>query len=283
MFGFEFLDSLSIPGAPAHPNEDAFGLLPNAAVVLDGATGLSEPLMPGKSDAGWLAQFGVRRLLAHLHDGNTPTGAVRHAMEDAEKSFTALRRRVPAEVYETPFASMMLLVAEEEAIEALWFGDCAALIKPPGEPVVVLGDTLTKRELEAARVAGLAATHNLSPAAGHNRPEFLHALRRARNSVNTAKGGWLFGTDPRAADHVARRTLGMTRDSLVLIASDGLLALVSDYRAYDAERLVSAATSGGLAELGRQLRAIETADAEGQRYPRFKTSDDATAVLLRIA
>jgi hypothetical protein len=98
MLHFEFLDSLSVPGAPAHPNEDAFGLLPNAAVVLDGATGLSEPLMPGKSDAGWLAKFGARRLLAHLQDGNTPTEAVRHAMEDAEKYCAALRRRLPAEV-----------------------------------------------------------------------------------------------------------------------------------------------------------------------------------------
>jgi serine/threonine protein phosphatase PrpC len=182
-----------------------------------------------------------------------------------------------------PFASMMLLVTEEEAIEALWFGDCAALIKLPDKPVVVLGDTLAKRELEAARVARLAAAHNISPAAGHNRPEFLPALRRARNTVNTREGGWLFGTDPRAADHLARRTLDVQRDSLVLLASDGFVALVSDYRAYDAEALVLAATSRGLAELGRQLREIEAADAEGQRYPRFKASDDATAVLLRLA
>jgi len=283
MVRFELLDSLSIPGAPAHPNEDAFGLLPNAAVVLDGATGLNEPLMPGKSDAGWLAQFGARRLLAHLQDGSAPTKAVRHAMEDAEKSFTALRRRVPAELYEMPFAPMMLLFAEEEAIEALWFGDCAALIKLPGEPVVALGETLAKRELEAARVARLAAIHNIAPAAGHNRPEFLFALRRARNTVNTKEGGWLFGTDPSAADHLARRTLDVREDSLVLLATDGFLALVSDYGAYDAEALVLAATSRGLAELGRQLREIETADAEGQRYPRFKASDDATAVLLRLA
>jgi serine/threonine protein phosphatase PrpC len=283
MLRFELADSLSIPGQAAHPNEDAFGMLPNAAVVLDGATSLSEPLMPGKSDAGWLAQFGVRRLLAHLQDGDMPTEAARHAMEDAEKSFTALRRRVPTEVYEMPFASMMLLVAKDETVEALWFGDCAALIKLPDEPVVVLGDTLAKRELEAARVARLAATHNLSPAAGHNRPKFLHALRRARNTVNTEKGGWLFGIDACAADRVARRTLDVQRNSVVLLATDGFLALVSDYRAYDAEGLVAAATSRGLAELGRQLREIETADAEGQQYPRFKASDDATALLLRLA
>ena len=35
--------------------------------------------------------------------------------------------------------------------------------------------------------------------------------------------------------------------------------------------------------LGRELRAIETADAAGARHPRFKPSDDATALLMRLS
>jgi hypothetical protein len=280
---FELLDSLSIPGDAAKANEDAFGILPNAAVVLDGATGLGDPLMPGKSDAAWLAQFGARRLLAHLHDGDPPRDAVRHAMEDAGRSFAALRRRVPANTYEIPFASMMFVRGNGEGIEALWFGDCAALLKQPDEPAILLGDTLAKRELEAARVARLAAAHNLSPAAGHNRPEYLVALRRARNLVNSERGGWLFGPQPIAAEHTSHRQFTAPKGSLVLLATDGFLALVSDYRRYDAEGLLLAAASQGLSNLGDELRQIETADANGSRYPRFKTSDDATAVLLRIA
>jgi hypothetical protein len=34
--------------------------------------------------------------------------------------------------------------------------------------------------------------------------------------------------------------------------------------------------------LGRELRALETADAAAARFPRFKQSDDATAILLRL-
>lgn len=280
---FALIDSLSIPADPEKPNEDAFGVLDTAAVVLDGATGLCDPLMPGKSDAAWLARFGVRRLLAHLSDGDDPGLGIRHAMEDAERSFAALRRRAPAERYENPFASMMLIAAAEASLEARWFGDCAALVKPPGEPVTVLGDTLAKRELEAARVAKLAARHWLAPAAGHNRPEYLAALRRARNTVNSDTGGWLFGPDPRAADHATRCAVPAPAGTLALLASDGFLALVSDYGRYDAEGLFAAATSSGLEKLGSELRKIEAADAEGRRYPRFKTSDDATAVLLRVS
>lgn len=283
MTSFELIDSISLPGNPAKPNDDAFAITKSAAVVLDGATGLGEPLMPGKSDAAWLAQFGARRLLAHLQGGDVPHEAVRHAMQDAEKSFEALRRREPAETYEIPFASMMFVAGTEQGFHALWFGDCASLVKCPDEPVAIIGETLAKRELEAARVARLAAKHALAPATGHDRPEFLHALRRARNTVNTEKGGWLFGPNPIATDHVAQRSVGASEGTLVLLATDGFLALVSDYRRYDAESLFAAAVSHGLDKLGKELREIEAADADGRRYPRFKTSDDATAVLLRIA
>src|SRR3954449_3097180 len=103
MMRFELIDSFSVPADPEKPNEDAFGFSDGAAVVLDGATGLSDPLMPGKSDPAWLAQFASRRLLAHLNDGEDSDTAVRLAMEDAERSFAALRRRAPAETYEVPF------------------------------------------------------------------------------------------------------------------------------------------------------------------------------------
>ena len=57
---FEFIDALSIPGHPAKPNDDAWGQTSGAAVVLDGATNLGDSLLPGESDAAWLARFGAR-------------------------------------------------------------------------------------------------------------------------------------------------------------------------------------------------------------------------------
>ena len=72
---FELLDSLSLPGDASKPNEDAFAHSESAAVVFDGATSLGDPLMPGPSDAAWIAQFGARRLLAHLKEGEAPRAA----------------------------------------------------------------------------------------------------------------------------------------------------------------------------------------------------------------
>src|SRR6202000_105896 len=99
--------------------------------VMDGATGLGESLMPGKSDAAWLAAVGAGRLMSYARGGACPHEAVSAALFDAQTSFEALRKRPPSETWEMPFSSMMFVAENPHGIEALWFGDCAALLKRP--------------------------------------------------------------------------------------------------------------------------------------------------------
>jgi hypothetical protein len=276
------LQSLSLPGDPAKANEDAFGHDAQAAVGIDGATPLGDSLMPGPSDAAWIAQFGARRLLAHLRDGMSARKALRAALADTQKSFEALRRHPPEEMWQTPCASMMLAAPGQGSVEFLWFGDCAALIKQGDAAVTVVGETLDKRAAEARAAQVLAKEKNLSPAAGLSRPEFIGALRASRNRINSGNS-WLFSPDARAASHVSRRVVKVAPGSVLLLASDGFLALASDYGAYSADSLMTAAMNTGLKALGEELRAIEAGDVGGDKFPRFKKSDDATALLLRIS
>jgi len=278
----ELLQSLSLPGDPAKPNEDSFANRQGAAVVIDGATMLGEGLMPGPSDAAWIAQFGARRLMAHLGEGNGARKALRAALADSQKSFEALRRRPPEEKWQTPCASMMLAVRGETGVEFLWFGDCVALVGQDDGAVAVVGEAFDKRADEAERARGMAKEKGLSPAAGLNRPEFIDTLRAGRNRINSG-GDWLFSPDVRAASHVSRRMVKARPGSMLLLASDGFLALASDYGAYGADGLITAAMEKGLATLGKELRAIEAGDAGGDRFPRLKKSDDATALLLRLS
>ena len=279
---FTFIDALSLPGDPAKSNDDAWGQTGTAAVVLDGATNLGEPLLPGDSDAAWLSRFGARRLMAHVQEGAAARDALKIALSDAQRSFAGLRRRAPRHNHENPYASMMFVCAGDGGFEALWFGDCAALVKSPEGTTQIVGDAFDKRAAEARRVRMLAQAKGLAPAARASRPEFLSALRAARDTVNTEKGGWLFGPDPKAADHVRSVHVAAAAGAVVLLASDGFLALACDYGAYDAGALIDAACSRGLEALGIELRNIEREDRDGLKFPRFKTSDDATAVLLRL-
>ena len=279
---FVLEDSLSLPGDPAKANEDAFAHGDQAAVVIDGATPLGEGLMPGPSDAQWIAQFGARRLMAHLREGEGPRKALRAALADAQKSFEALRRHEPEEMWQTPCASMMLAVPGTSGLEFLWYGDCAALMKQGDAAVTVVGETMDKRAAEAQRAQNIAQEKKLPPASALSRPEFITALRASRNRINSA-GNWLFSPDVKAAAHVSRRSLKVAGGSALLLATDGFLALASDYGADSADGLMAAALDKGLAALGAELRAIEAQDSSGDRFPRFKKSDDATALLLRIS
>lgn len=275
---FELLDSLSLPGDTAKPNEDAMGHGGSAAVVLDGATPLGDPLMPGNSDAQWIAAFGARRILAHLREGEGARKALRGALADAEKSFNALRRGPLEDVWQTPCASMILAVESESEVELLWFGDCGALLGHGGA-VTVIGEAFDKKAGEAA-LAQQAARKTSKPATDRAHHQAMH--RKRRNRVNSGDY-WLFSPDARAAAHVSRRVVKAQVGAHLLLASDGFLALASDYGAYDEAGLVRACLDKGLAALGEELRAIENSDAQAEKFPRFKKSDDATALLLRLA
>jgi serine/threonine protein phosphatase PrpC len=278
---FELLESLSLPGDTSKPNEDSFSHAPGFACVIDGATVLGENLMPGRSDAQWIAQFGARRLRAHA-EANTGSSRdmLRAAAADAEKSFAALRKRPPAETYETPLASLMALFIRAGALDALWFGDCGALIKSPDGAVSVVGEAIKSRARERSRVSSLAEPEGA--AATTVREKFLPALRASRNRVNKKGGDWLFAPDATCAAHVKETRLHVQAGSLIMLASDGFFALASDYGRYSTDGLMSAAVQGGLAALGEEIRAIEEADPNGVSFPRFKRSDDATAVLLAL-
>ena len=127
-----------------------------------------------------------------------------------------------------------------------------------------------------------ARKKRISPAHGLSRQAFLSELRATRNRINGGDN-WLFTPEPKAGAHAGRRVMKAAAGTHLLLASDGFLALASDYGAYGPDSLMTAALDKGLAALGAQLRAIEDADAGGDRFARFKKSDDCTALVLRLA
>jgi hypothetical protein len=68
-----------------------------------------------------------------------------------------------------------------------------------------------------------------------------------------------------------------------LLCTDGFAALCDQYGRYSPADLVAAAKSQGLKALLAELRHVErTEDPDGLLYPRFKISDDATALLFEV-
>jgi hypothetical protein len=274
----EIIDALSVAGDRAKVNDDGFGAAGNRLWVLDGATGLGASLLPGKSDAAWLARTANRLLHTH-HAVRDTDQLVTIVIEGLVSAFADERIAQPEARWQLPCAALLLLTFEPDAVEAVWLGDCRAVLQI-GASIVSCGET---PEGEAAERAYAAALGQGAGAGAMLRSETVMAsLRESRERFNTGAGRWVLGLEPQAVVHLQRLRFARNGPVTGLAMSDGFSALELKYERYDAGALLRAAQHQGLAALAGELRTIEDReDPDGVLFPRFKRSDDATAVLFR--
>ena len=282
---FTILDRISWPGDPDKPNEDICGVSGDWAWVID--TSIfpgTVPVMHETSDAVWLASFADERLSNLAPNAEDGVTLLRHVMEEARVAYRAV---APVERHEDfvtwPLGAMTLVRRKDNVLDAWTFGDTTAYVRQPGGTVQVLGDAPGLRETEAAMAADLMRQAGSRPTAILAEPVFLAWLggRRERQRKSGIPPA-LLSLNPDAADRLRHETAPCEDGTAILLASDGFSALVDLYRAMDAGALVEAALTSGLEPLAKLAREIETErDPDGTLYPRFKLSDDTTAILLR--
>lgn len=292
MATLRILDSVSHPGDPARPNEDAAGGNKFGAFVIDGATGLGgRPLLAGHSpggtsDAAWLARFAKDCFEEKLVAANSVPEVVRALNGCVARLVAEASAGEAVEPWALPTASFQLVRAEADAIVTYGLGDCRLFVLGADGRVIdasaIAGSAVN--EQEGARRAvehagGLAAWRSLS-----EQPEVRAELRRMRARHNQPGGAvWTLGAAPDAGDHVVARRMAARFPARGLLCTDGFAALADNYRRYDGAGLVGAAAEHGLAPLLAELRAIECdEDPDGRKFPRFKVSDDATALLFEV-
>lgn len=282
------VEAISLAGDRKKQNDDTHGAKAPFAWVIDGATDLhGEPESRFASDAAWLATKLNQRLYERLYH---PSGlleedlrrAVAVASESAQEDWD-YKRQTEIPRWKSPTASMLLVSdANGEALQGLDLGDCRCFALDADNTAYAIGgpQNAADDEERAAAQAGKKA----DPAALLRDANTLDRLRAKRAQHNTDEPGgyWVFGLQPECASRARYWRLPLKRPAHILLCTDGLSALVDRYRAYDAAGIVRAALDKGLQELGRELRAIEVADSGGAKHPRFKPSDDATGVLLRL-
>ncbi|MEZ6022224.1 MAG: hypothetical protein R3C16_02145 [Hyphomonadaceae bacterium] len=185
---------------------------------------------------------------------------VQAASEAARTELTRLTGGAAYERWQSPSSSLLMLEADAGGVSGLDLGDSRVFALDATCAVHVKGGVEGTRDAEA-------------PRRQPNKP----------TPTNRCCSGPRRCADPTCAAHARTWSLDLARPAHLLLMTDGFAALADQYGAYDAAGLVRAALHKGLQELGRELRAIENADAGGAQHPRFKKSDDATALLLRLA
>ena len=283
MAHIQVLEGLSIPGSPERENDDAMGATATIAFVLDGVTSLVEtPLMPGRSDAAWVAHTARDLLLQHGPKAAIDLrGVLRDVASEITRQFEAMRLRPPAARYELPWTTISMIGVEPGRMHIAYVGDSRILVETADDVIHSYGVSPSRGIFETQLAAKMIAARK-GIGVEVQRKTVLPELQRVRELVNTPQGFWLLGADSAVGDHAKVATLELTGPATVLLATDGFYALKEDYLRYGDRELIATAQTVGLKILARELRHIEDEDPEGARYPRMKKSDDATALLLRV-
>ncbi len=281
------IDTISDAGKQGRANEDRLGYNSHAAFVLDGATGLGDrQFMDGYgSDAAWMAEFGTARLAERLDTTADPATVLRQVSEEARDIFVRAAGDQPR--YAWPLCSLTGLQTTPTGFR--WFGlgdSCMYILHDNGQSdfVIPIPGAYEWEQQQAAkhiaRLGGIGAA-----GVANDDPETLANLREGRARQNTPEGTtWTFGIVPDAADHLALVDVPIHGGgATAILCSDGVADLVALYKLYDPATLIQRAATAGLKSLVSELRHLEhEIDPDGLKYPRYKQSDDTTAILLRL-
>lgn len=269
---FDLIQSLSLGGDSAVPNDDRAGHANRLAWVIDGATDLGPPgLVGARGGAAWLA---MEADLALAAAADAPLATIMASTADRLATrFAQAHTRAPESRWELPIAAMLAVRIDGDMLEAAWLGDCVGLLVSGGQ-ITRFGAQEESKEAEGAAAERLAA-HGAG--SKQRSPEVLDSLRASRERPNRR----ILGVEPESAAPETTR-LPLAPGDEMLLMTDGFAALVDVYAELDALTLVAAARGEGLAALASRLRGIEAGDSACTRYPRFKISDDATALWLRV-
>jgi hypothetical protein len=113
----------------------------------------------------------------------------------------------------------------------------------------------------------------------------IDVLRRTHGRVtdahrNAPGGFFTAAADPSAAAHAVTGTTPRSAVRALAALTDGATRLVEGFRTEDWLSTFSALRKQGPEELIRRVRTAEFADPDGEHFRRWKTHDDATAVLV---
>ncbi|WP_162875660.1 protein phosphatase 2C domain-containing protein [Sphingomonas crusticola] len=270
---FDLIQSVSLAGSALVPNDDRAGAADTLAWVIDGATDLGPPgLMGARGGAAWLASAAQAYLQAAT---DAPIERLcTDLAANLEAAYAATRTRDPIGRWELPMASMLAVRLGDSLLESAWLGDCAGLIRS-GDRVTRLGPPRQGKDDEAAMASSLAQ-HGLG---NFKRcAPIVEELRRSRSGP----GKRILGVEAETMASVESARIACMAGDELLLMSDGFSALVDAYGLISEAELMAALAEQGLAALAVRLREVEAADAACARFPRFKGSDDATALWLRI-
>lgn len=291
MSHYHAIHFFSHPGSLTRPNEDRMGAAHNTVWVIDGATGVgiqdSYVAQKGDTDASWLAQRLDEFFRKNAKSwGSDHAGFIQASHAFLDHLFKQDSFSVPEAPYAFPSAALTLLTYDQERIKISSLGDGTTLLRNEegkilrhgGDPIHLAKDAAAKEELRALLQTRPPEEYE------NSRALILPRLRTNRATANEP-GGYGFFTLSKPIPPSYIRSFECSRHGIrdLALFSDGFYAIVEDYREMNDAQLMEALRRDQAEDIAAEIRSIEDSDPEGVKYPRFKKSDDATALYLKLS
>lgn len=257
-------------------NEDTVHVSPTGVVVLDGLSAPNDLPMGCIHGTPWF----VRQLgtcLINLIGDNTVL--LREALRTAIAEVNDLHRGTCALDQEAVPASTVVMVRErDDFFEYLVLSDNVLVLDLGDDGIQTVTD---KRVEEVAGDEMRAALQG--PTGTPEHAARVSALVTVQRRLRNRPGGyWVAATNPAAADEAITGAVDLAKVRQAALLTDGASRLVDSFGALSWAQLLDLLRIEGPAALISQTREAELADPGGERWPRFKRSDDATAAYVRI-
>ncbi|WP_409341809.1 protein phosphatase 2C domain-containing protein [Paenibacillus sp. MBLB4367] len=281
------IEQLTIRGT-SEWNEDA--LIVNEKLqlygVADGATSLTPFRGPNQETSGYLASNTVKAYLEALKEEAAAGCRLEEAVLEAND---LLKREMESFGIDTAdkkavwSAGIALVRVGEKHIEYVQAGDCMIYavykdgsVRTVSRDQVGHIDAKTKGLLVQGIERGITSQAEL-------RKLVSPAILANKNTMNTFDGYAIMNGEKELADHLEFGRINRIQLESLLLITDGLFPpQESEAGHFDPHALIAQMTERTLQGYAESLLALEASDSECQKYPRFKTSDDKTAIWIHF-
>jgi hypothetical protein len=279
------VETATEPGAEGRRNEDFVGTaLPasgqgGVVVVLDGVT--PRPGATGcRHDVPWfVARLGGALLELSV---SRPELTLRGCLADAvERTSNVHRRTCELSHPNTPQSTVVAVRWDAERVEHLVLSDSVLLLADAADRVRAVVDDRLRRLPEP--VPSLRALVRALPRGSAERQALWERYAAAVEALRNTEGGFFTAAaDPSVADRAVCGTTPRAEVHALAALTDGAARLVDVFGETDWPGAVKLLRESGCAALLSRVRAAELADPHGERFPRGKRHDDATAAFARL-
>lgn len=283
----------TIASTPQKPNEDAFSAASDKdvlfAAVFDGTTSLKPIKSLGEQTGARFASHFLKDTFSETESTVSPKDLLIRLNNKLLETTSKFEGASINDTHTLPSSTGTLIKidATKNTLSFAHVGDSYGIVYyKDGTSTVFTDDKNSKfDESMFSIIARIAKEKHISPRVARDDKEVKEALITMfikRNNNPDGKGSGVINGDPQVEQYIQTGTFSLQNVKAILLGTDGLTPLGwSEKNEADRQKLLKEILDGGFQKLFMTKKQSEDADPDWN-YIRYKHSDDATGVLIKL-